>query len=71
MRLIRVAILCALIAGALLGVLWMTDAITTAQLARVAGMTFGSIAILFGAAFVWQRVRGRADVLDHTDQPVP
>ena len=71
MRQIRVALLCALIAAALIGVLWMTNAITSSQLASVAGMTFGSIAILFGAAFLWRVLRGRASVIDHTDQPVP
>jgi len=71
MRVIRAAILCALIAAALIGVLWVTDAITTSQLASVAGMTFGSIAILFGAAFLWRMIRGKTSVIDHTDQPVP
>jgi ABC-type nickel/cobalt efflux system permease component RcnA len=71
MRLLRVALLCAIIAAALIGVLWMTDAITADQMARVAGMTFGSIVILFGAAFLWRIVRGRSSVIDHTDQPVP
>lgn len=71
MRILKVGVLCMLAAAAILGVLVMTEVVPTTQLGSVASMTFGSIAILFGAAVAWRAVRGRTDIPDHTDQPVP
>jgi len=70
-RIIRVGLLVALIAAAVIGVLWVTEVVPASEIGGVAAKTFGSIAIIFAAAFAWRAVRGRTSVLDETDQPVP
>ncbi len=71
MRIGKLAALAAIIAGAVLGVLALNDLVARDDLADVAVKTFGSIAILFGAAYAWQSVRGKPGAMDRTDKPVP
>jgi len=71
MRLGKLAVLAVIVAGATIGVLTLNDVVPRADLADVVLKTFGSIAVLFAAAFAWRSVRGKPDAMDRTDKPVP
>jgi hypothetical protein len=71
MRVIKVWLLIALLAGAILGVLWMTEVIPPGDVGDLAGKIFGAILMLGLAHFAWAALRGRTDLPDSTDKPVP
>lgn len=71
MRIGKLAVLAAIVAGAIIALLAITDVIPQTEIGEVALKTFGALAILFAAAFAWRAVRGRSNAPDRTDQPVP
>jgi hypothetical protein len=64
-------LLVALLAGAVLGILSITDVLRTGELWDIALKTFGVLAVLFVVHVAWRAVRGRTGVPDRTDQHVP
>ena len=71
MRFGKLAVLAVIIAGAILGLLTLNGVIARDDLADVALKTFGSIAIVWAAAFTWRSVRGKPDAMDRSNRPVP
>jgi len=68
---VKLGLLVSLIAAAALAILWILEIVPRAQLGGIALKTFGVIVVLLAAGAIWRTVRGRADVPDKTDQPVP
>ena len=67
----KLGLLVSLIAAASLAILWILGVIPRSEVGDVALKTFGVIAVIVVTAGIWRGVRGRADVVDKTDQPVP
>lgn len=68
---VKLGFLAALIAAATLTILWIAGVIPGAELGGIALKTLGVIAVLLVVSAAWRAVRGRSDVPDKTDQPVP
>ncbi len=71
MRIGKLAVLAAIVAGAVIALLAVTGVVQQSDVLEVALKTFGSLAILFAAALTWQAVRGKPSAPDRTDKPVP
>ena len=71
MRIGKLAVLAAIVAGAVVALLAVTGVIQQSDVGEVALKTLGSLAILFAAALAWQAVRGKPSAPDRTDKPVP
>ncbi len=71
MRILKIWLLAVLGAGALLGVLSVTEMVDAAQLRELARMTVLAIVVLAATHYSWTVMRGRANPSDHTDKPVP
>ena len=71
MRPFRIWLLAAIAAGAIIGILAVTEALPSSEIMEVSLKTFGAIVILAASHFAWDMVRGRADAPDQTDKPVP
>lgn len=71
MNVIKVWLLIGLVAVAILGVLWATEALTTDRVLEAGRMALSAIIILALAHYVWSVVRGHSSGPDKTDKPVP
>lgn len=71
MRILKIWLLAAIVAGAIIGLLAVTKAVTADQATEITLMTFGSIIILAASHFAWDMLRGRSNQRDKTDKPVP
>ena len=67
----KLGLLVSLIAAASIAILWILEVIPRSALGDISLKTLGVIAVLLAASVIWRSVRGRADVADKTDQPVP
>ncbi|MEX2177832.1 MAG: hypothetical protein WD801_03920 [Gemmatimonadaceae bacterium] len=71
MRILKIWLLAVLGAGAILGVLSVTEMVDARQLRELARMTVLAIVVLAATHYAWIVMRGRANPSDHTDKPVP
>ena len=67
----KLGLLVSLIAAASLAILWILEVIPRSKLGDISLKAFGVIAVLLVASVIWRSLRGRADVADKSDQPVP
>jgi hypothetical protein len=71
MRNAKLAILCLLIAAAVISVLSVTGVIPDEELGEVALITLAVCVIMIAVSMAWRVVRGRTNAPDSTDKPVP
>lgn len=71
MRAAKLGALAALLAFAVIGVLWVTEAVPRQDLKDAMPKTLGAIAILVVAGVVWSLMRGEHGTPDETDKRVP
>ena len=71
MRPLRIWLLAAIAAGAVIGILAVTETLPSSGIMEVSLKTLGAIAILAASHFAWDMVSGRTDAPDRTDKPVP
>lgn len=71
MRVLKVWLLVTIVAGAVLGVLSVTDLLDGAQVRELGRMSILSIVVLASSHYAWTVLRGRTNAVDHTDKPVP
>ena len=67
----KLALLVSLIAAATIAILWILDVIPRGVMGDVMLKAFAIIGVILIVSAIWRAVRGRADVPDKTDQPVP
>jgi hypothetical protein len=67
----RLWFLILLVAAVILAILWIMEVIPGTEIGGIALKTFGALAVLLVASVAWRIVRGRSNVPDSTDQPVP
>lgn len=71
MRSAKLGAVAALIVLAVVGVLWVTEAVPRDDLKDVAPKALGAILILVLAGVAWSAMRGPAGATDETDKKVP
>ena len=67
----KLGLLVSLVAAASIAILWILGVLPSSAIGNVSLKTLGVIAVLLAASVIWRLVRGRADVADKSDQPVP
>jgi hypothetical protein len=71
MRSAKLGAVAALIVLAVVGVLWVTEAVPRDDLKDVAPKALGAILILVLVGVAWSAMRGPAGAADETDKKVP
>jgi hypothetical protein len=71
MRLLKLGLAGAVLVGAALGLLLITDVLPADQIGTMAGWAFGGLVVVVLAAMLLGGLRGDAARRDASDQPVP
>jgi hypothetical protein len=71
MRVAKLGAVAVLIVLAVIGVLWMTEAVPRSELTGVTLKALGAVGVLVLAGLGWTALRGPSSTRDETDKPVP
>ena len=71
MRAAKLGAVAALIVLAVMGVLWMTEAVSRDELPGLTFKALGAVLVLVLAGVAWTAVRGSVSGPDETDKKVP
>ena len=71
MRALKLGAVAAVLVSCVLALLWVTEAVSRADVARMAPKAFAALAVLVAGGALLGALAGRNEAPDATDKPVP